>query len=83
MFLYAVGGWLSDGADARYTFSSSSSCFSNRSSVLYGHFVLISVASSVFIVDEIRQFAIRTRLKRKERSKEGVANGKIRDSPRR
>ena len=27
--------------------------------------LLISVASSVFIVDEIRKFAIRTRLKRK------------------
>ncbi|CAH3141854.1 unnamed protein product, partial [Porites lobata] len=69
MFLYAVGGSLMGQMLVIY-FPPLQAVFQTEALYCTDILLLISVASSVFIVDEIRKFAVRTRLKRKERSKE-------------
>ena len=69
MSLYAVGGSLMGQMLVIY-FPPLQAVFQTEALYCTDILLLISVASSVFIVDEIRKFAVRTRLKRKERSKE-------------
>lgn len=69
MFLYAVGGSLMGQMLVIY-FPPLQAVFQTEALYCTDILLLMSVASSVFIVDEIRKFAVRARLKRKERSKE-------------
>ena len=64
MFLYAVGG-SPMGQMLVIHFPPLQAVFQTEALYCTDILLLISVASSVFIVDEIRKFAIRTRLKRK------------------